>query len=123
MKHYNINNKAHLGFKHSKETLIKMSKSLNKIIGAVRIHKGYRVIKIGKLNWVTEHRYLVEKFIGYKLQRKWIIHHIDGNRQNNKMSNLFIFIKKGFHSSFESLVKSGFIKRNILKSNIKKFRR
>lgn len=35
-----------------------------------------------------EHRFLVEMAIGRKLGRKEVVHHKDGNRRNNKLSNL-----------------------------------
>lgn len=37
---------------------------------------------------VYEHRYLMEQKLGRVLDRKEIVHHIDGNRLNNDISNL-----------------------------------
>lgn len=34
------------------------------------------------------HRLLVEKKIGHPLRKRVQIHHIDGNKKNNKLSNL-----------------------------------
>ena len=90
--------------------------------GSKRSNNGYVFIKINNL-WITEHRYKVERYIGYKVNKKWIIHHIDGSRNNNKLNNLYIFTKKGIHSSFETLVHTDIIKRNILISNLKNFKR
>lgn len=42
----------------------------------------------GKRILKDEHRYLVEQFIGRKLSRNEVVHHIDGNKKNNDISNL-----------------------------------
>lgn len=38
--------------------------------------------------YVYEHRYLIEKKIGRLLDRSEIVHHIDGDKLNNELSNL-----------------------------------
>lgn len=38
--------------------------------------------------YVYEHRYLMEQKLGRMLNKKEIVHHIDGNRMNNDISNL-----------------------------------
>jgi len=38
----------------------------------------------------AEHRYLMEKHIGRKLEKAEIVHHIDGDKLNNDISNLKI---------------------------------
>lgn len=59
---------------------------------------GYKVIRIGKRN-VAEHVYLMEKKLGRKLKGrgKELVHHIDGNKQNNSMKNLTL-MKWGEHT-------------------------
>lgn len=55
------------------------------------IHKkyGYREIRVnGKT--MPEHRYIMEQFLGRKLNRNELVHHIDGNRLNNAIENLEI---------------------------------
>ncbi len=53
----------------------------------------YIMIRInGK--YIYEHRLVMEKHIGYPLDKKTSIHHIDGNRQNNKIENLLLIPKK-----------------------------
>lgn len=37
---------------------------------------------------VDEHRYIIEQHIGRKLKRNEVVHHIDGNKLNNDLSNL-----------------------------------
>lgn len=39
---------------------------------------------------VMEHRYLMEQKLGRKLLSYEIVHHIDGNKQNNDLSNLAV---------------------------------
>lgn len=41
-----------------------------------------------KLNGRHMHRVVFEMFLGRKLKRNEIVHHIDGNRHNNDISNL-----------------------------------
>lgn len=50
---------------------------------------GYKKITINGQR-ILEHRYVMEQHIGRKLKRTEIVHHIDGNRINNVLSNLVI---------------------------------
>lgn len=50
---------------------------------------------------ILEHRLVMEKFLGRPLRPEEEIHHIDGNRENNKIENLILFKKKAEHVSFE----------------------
>jgi len=52
----------------------------------------FRVIIKG--NHQYEHRYIMEKHIKRKLKKYEVVHHIDGNKQNNSINNLKIFNKK-----------------------------
>ena len=47
-----------------------------------------------KISSKHEHRTIVEKHIGRQLKRYEIIHHIDGNRHNNKIENLALLTSK-----------------------------
>lgn len=63
-----------------------------------RFVNGYRLIFIPEYKntyikdnwngWIFEHRYIMEIHLGRKLKRQEIIHHIDGNKLNNNISNL-----------------------------------
>jgi len=45
--------------------------------------KGYT-----KLNGRHEHRVVMEEFLGRKLLKSEVVHHIDGNKKNNSITNL-----------------------------------
>lgn len=47
--------------------------------------------------YISEHRYIMAKHLGRLLSKKEEIHHIDGNRQNNDISNLQL--RLGAHGS------------------------
>lgn len=92
--------------------------------GHIRINKdGTKDIKISDNYWISEYRHLVNIFIGRKLKSTEIVHHIDGDRTNNYLHNLYIFTKKGLHANFEMLVKHGIINRLILQSNLNDFKK
>jgi HNH endonuclease len=59
-------------------------------------HEGYRVIGInGKA--VKEHRLVMEQHLGRKLLPSEVVHHKDGDRLNNSISNLVI-LSPGAHT-------------------------
>ena len=43
--------------------------------------------------WVLEHRYVWEKYHG-EIPKGYFVHHLDGNKQNNILSNLTIVSRK-----------------------------
>jgi HNH endonuclease len=49
----------------------------------------YRVLKI-KGRRISEHRWVMEQHIGRKLRQFEYVHHLDGNKTNNCLSNLKI---------------------------------
>ena len=60
---------------------------------------GYRIVS-EQGNHYKEHRRIVEDFIGRKLDASEIIHHKDGNRLNNNISNLQI-MSRSTHAKLE----------------------
>jgi hypothetical protein len=49
-----------------------------------------------------EHRKIAEQIMGRRLDRGEIIHHIDGNRRNNRIENLMYFPTISAHRLFHS---------------------
>lgn len=51
--------------------------------------QGYKVIGKSK-NRITEHRKVMQEYLGRELTSDEIVHHIDGNKLNNDISNLVL---------------------------------
>lgn len=49
--------------------------------------QGYRMGRVNRRK-VLEHRYVMEQHLGRPLKPDELVHHIDGNKQNNDISNL-----------------------------------
>ncbi len=61
-------------------------------------------------NWkgfVYEHRYLMEREMGRSLRDDEIVHHLDGNRYNNRISNLVVLSNSASHMRLHYWIDSG----------------
>lgn len=58
---------------------------------------GYWYIRIGG-KYIAEHRLIIENYIGRKLTSKEVVHHINGDKRDNRIKNLEVFPSKGTHS-------------------------
>lgn len=93
-----------------------------KPIGTKRIDSyGYILIKL-KDKWIPFHRYKIELYIGRKLKKTEIIHHIDGNTKNNNLKNLYIFNSPNTHHSVEVCINEGIINKYYIKSNLENYK-
>lgn len=92
--------------------------------GRRKNHNGYILLYLPKYHhtdiagYVREHIYLVEQYIGRPLTKREIVHHIDGDKSNNYLHNLYVFTNKGLHSYFETLVRYEIINRLSIQSNL-----
>ncbi len=77
---------------------------------------GYVRMKVveGAGRWALEHVLVIEKRIGRKLALGEIVHHIDGDRQNNADENLYLCRDHQHHMAVERQLKETF--RAMLKS-------
>lgn len=55
--------------------------------------------------YVFQHRLVMERAIGRRLALEEVVHHIDGNGFNNKLSNLMLFSNTTEHMSFHKRIK------------------
>ena len=81
-----------------------MKKKIDKK-GYVLIHKPDHKYSKPKRGWIQEHRAVVEDFIKRRLKKGECVHHIDENKQNNKIDNLMIFKSHSKHSKFHTKVR------------------
>lgn len=69
-------------------------------------------------NYRKEHLVVMEKFLGRQLNKNEVIHHIDGDKINNTIDNLWLTSSKGHRKAHTSLQDIGY---NLLKLGIVKF--
>lgn len=66
--------------------------------GKYRSCKGYIMIrKVGyykKATYVSEHRLIWEQYYKQKLPKGWVIHHLNGIKEDNRIENLFALPQK-----------------------------
>ena len=80
--------------------------------GKIKNNEGYVLIYLPEhphcLNgrYILEHRLVIEEILGRYLLPTEIIHHIDGNRTNNKPSNLRLLNCKGEHTKLHAKIRN-----------------
>ena len=70
---------------------------------ALRLNGGYKRTTYKKFNNRLEHRVVAERMLGRKLKPGEVVHHIDGNRQNNTPENLMVFKNTSEHLKYHHL--------------------
>lgn len=69
-------------------------------VGTKREKDGYIIIKVKKgssslsRDWVKEHRYVMEQHIGRSLLPEENVHHKNGNKKDNRLENLELWVTK-----------------------------
>ena len=112
---------SHMGLSPSEETRKKMSdnnwwkgkfgeKSSNWKGGRKKNKQGYWRIYIPNKFEGYEHIYLMEQKLKRKLTKEEIVHHINYDRSNNRIENLYLFSTKKQHSSYEANVRATYFK-------------
>lgn len=72
-------------------------------------HGGYIEIKcrdhprVAQDGYIGEQRLVMEAKLGRYLEPTEVVHHIDGNRENNDPANLMLFSNNGEHVRFHAL--------------------
>lgn len=56
----------------------------------------------GKRIYISQHRYIIEKHTGRKLRKNEVVHHINGDKSDNRLENLMVMRDKE-HRSLHSL--------------------
>lgn len=73
--------------------------------GGKTISYGYILVKntnhpfANNRGYVREHRLVMEKYLGRFLLKEEHIHHINGNKKDNRLENLMLFSNEGSHMS------------------------
>jgi len=67
------------------------------------MRKCYKAIKVNGEK-KDEHRHIMEVHLGRKLTRNEVVHHVDGNKHNNDISNLEV-MQRSEHSRMHMLVR------------------
>lgn len=93
----------------------KQSKNKSFIMDGIIKRKinGYIFVRVGKF-WIPEHRLVVEEKLERTLEKGEVIHHIDGNKENNEIDNLMLFPNQKEHAKFHNKVQQFGLTNNIL---------
>jgi len=60
---------------------------------------GYIYVRLSSGKYKLEHRIIVESMLNRSLKSHEVVHHINGNRADNRLNNLIV-MKKGEHLKF-----------------------
>lgn len=111
----------HKGKKLSEKTKQKLrgQNNYNWKGGVILASNGYRMILMPEhpsvLNkrYIYEHRYCAEAYLGRFLEPEEVVHHIDGNPENNLPENLYLFVNNKEHRKAHKKNKKIILKSNV----------
>lgn len=75
----------------------KVNVPLKRVTGGTLHYRGYWMISIGGKQ-ILEHRHIMQQHLGRKLKRLELVHHINGNKRDNRLENLEV-IDCGKHTT------------------------
>jgi hypothetical protein len=56
--------------------------------------------------YMPEHIAIMEKALGRSISKKEVVHHIDGNKENNEIGNLMLFSDNKMHTAYHRRLKA-----------------
>lgn len=74
--------------------LVTENKGWFKNLGGCVDEHGYRKIHIGRSRYRREHRVFMEQYLGRKLDINEVVHHINGDKLDNRIENLKVMSKQ-----------------------------
>lgn len=96
------------GRKHTKATKKKMSESAfeggeTKRYGYILVYKPKHPDAV--CGYIRKHRFIMEKHIGRRLKKNDIVHHINGDKDDNRIENLLLLPTIGAHTSLHEALR------------------
>lgn len=121
-KHFSVKTEFKKGERVSIKTEFKKGSTGNKCLawkGGVKKCSGYiRIYKPkhpgANKKYVLEHRLIAEKYLGRYLKPSEIIHHINENKEDNRIENLYLFENIGEHNGFHNYKIKPILKSNLI---------
>ena len=70
---------------------------------------GYKNIYVGKRKYIREHIKVVQDSLNRELTNEEVVHHIDGDKLNNEISNLYVCSFREHRNAHQSLQELGYL--------------